>query len=203
MGKGIALQAKRLFPGVERVFGQAVAAQCNHLGEYNVIVSPHWPDDPSRCLGLFQSKQHFSAPSDSDLIYRSLSALAEYARIKPDADFHLPMPGTGSGKVSREQVIPLIEDTLGGLENVHLWEEGKMYVGEVRAVQPISPPKGMVMYIGGPRRSRTNPLFFWQSVAMTEKQYQTIQALEWNVDWQVSLTAIGLQEARRYILGEV
>jgi len=57
MGAGIARQACDRFPGLDAILGQAIRETCGHLGEYGLLVSPHWP---AASLGVFQVKYHWS-----------------------------------------------------------------------------------------------------------------------------------------------
>lgn len=105
LGRGIALQARKRFPSIERVLGKEIRQRFGILGAYYLLVSPRWP---AAKLGLFQVKRHYSQPASLELIRRSTAALRDWCANHPDARAHLNFPGTGYGGLSRESVLPLI-----------------------------------------------------------------------------------------------
>jgi hypothetical protein len=110
MGRGIALQAKTRFPGLDLALGQAILRVCPNQGRYGLIVG--------RKLGIFQVKYHYAAPADLELIRYSTGMLTAYAAEHPDIRIHLNYPGIGWGHLSQEQVAPII---LALPDNVFVW----------------------------------------------------------------------------------
>lgn len=111
MGRGIALQTKQRFPGVEFALGKRI----RHLGLYGLLVSEKWP---AAKLAAFQVKRHFAHAAELDIIRHSAAMLAEWAEAHPQAQVHLNFPGIGYGRLEYDQVLPIIE-TLP--ENVSIW----------------------------------------------------------------------------------
>lgn len=111
MGRGIALQAKQRFPGIER----ALATHIQHLGAYGLLISERWP---AAKLAAFQTKRHFADNSELKLIQLATDRLLIWALTHHDAEIHLPFPGIGNGRLSREAVLPIIGDLP---DNVFVW----------------------------------------------------------------------------------
>ena len=98
MGRGVALQAKRRFPGIERQLGKAITGGGNRV---------HMLDP---CLFSFPVKHNWWQRADPDLIHRSVGELKELADRLPDRSFAIPLPGTGNGGLKPEEVWPLLQD---------------------------------------------------------------------------------------------
>ncbi len=81
MGAGIAGQAKRRFPGIERAFGKAIKQSCGSFGKYSLLISPRWPTTK---LGAFQPKTDWQKPSSLSLIQNSAAMLKAWAENHPD-----------------------------------------------------------------------------------------------------------------------
>ena len=116
MGAGIARQARDRFPGLDTTLGQAIRETCGHLGEYGLFISPRWP---ATRLGLFQVKRHWSTDAILDLIHQSADQLTQWASTHPDCRIDLNFPGIGNGRLSPDQVLPVIKQLP---DNVHVWQ---------------------------------------------------------------------------------
>jgi len=116
MGAGIARQARDRFPGIDTTLGQAIRETCGHLGEYGLLISPRWP---AARLGLFQVKYHWNTEALPELIHQSADQLTEWASAHPDCRIDLNFPGIGNGRLSSEQVFPIIEQLP---DSVHVWQ---------------------------------------------------------------------------------
>lgn len=110
MGKGLALDAKLLQKGVDRILGDYLLANGNHcyLLPGNLV--------------SFPTKTHWKKPSDLDLIKRSFEELrylwSLYGRSRR---IYLPHVGCGNGGLSWYTVRPSAEYHLSGVE-VTVWE---------------------------------------------------------------------------------
>ena len=111
MGRGIALEAKTRFPGLDLTLGQAILGVCPSLGRYGLIVG--------RKLGIFQVKYHYRDAADLRLIAYSTQMLHEYSLQHPNMLINLNYPGVGWGHLTEEQVSPVIQ-TLP--DNVIVWQ---------------------------------------------------------------------------------
>lgn len=128
MGAGIAKEVKEKFPNLSLKFGQSLKEKLKNNFENNL---PHdfyglflFPGIENIRIGLFQTKFHWSNPSNLYLVFLSTAELLKeiflcdehswgYSRI--DLNF----PGIGKGQLSREEVLPIISVLP---DNVHIWE---------------------------------------------------------------------------------
>ena len=99
MGRGVALQAKRKFPGIEYRIGDAIRRQGNHLYNMGRVCT-------------FPVKHYWYQAADLDLIHRSAEELAVEARALHTLTFVMPRPGCGNGRLHWSVVRPLIEKIL-------------------------------------------------------------------------------------------
>lgn len=113
MGRGIAQQMRDNFPGSDVELARIVRAfPHNPVG--NLYYEPIFG---KQSVGYFMVKDHWGEPAKIPIIMRSVARLIEIAPSWRRID--LNFPGIGYGKLSREEVLPLLE-TLP--DNVHIWE---------------------------------------------------------------------------------
>jgi len=112
MGRGAALELKTISPGIDQIFGNIINRTCGHLGVYGLIKIDH-----ASC-GAFQVKHHFRDKADLELIQFGIVLLTAEAR-NMDQIVHLNYPGIGNGKLSKEEIRPLLNILP---DNVHVWE---------------------------------------------------------------------------------
>jgi hypothetical protein len=107
MGRGVAAQAKRRFPGIEEALGQHVTENGNHT---QVIA---WWDGVA--IVAFPVKHHWRDRADLDLIERSAQELVvladnRHGKVRPWGRILLPRPGAGNGRRDwLTEVKPVIE----------------------------------------------------------------------------------------------
>ena len=97
MGKGIALEAAKRFPGIDRILGEKVRTQGN---------VPYYV--PEHQVFSFPTKQHWRDKSSLPLISRA-HHLVELVNLLCMNKVILPRPGCGSGGLQWEEVKPAIE----------------------------------------------------------------------------------------------
>lgn len=116
MGRGIAKQARDIWPNLAQQAGEQI---CQALGvphkyglkgKYGVILGPR--------IGLFQVKYHFRDQASLDLIQYSTQSLLGYATDHPEKAIALNFPGIGNGGLRADLVKPII-DILP--DNVQVW----------------------------------------------------------------------------------
>lgn len=107
MGAGIAKQVRDSVKDIDKRFGDGIF----HLTEYNLVKAGKFY--------AFQVKYHFKDNADLDLIERTTHKLKVGCEKRPDLKVFLNFPGIGNGHLSREQVLPIVEQLP---DNVTIWE---------------------------------------------------------------------------------
>jgi hypothetical protein len=102
MGRGIAVQARDRFPGLDLALGHAIGVSGR---EYGLLVSPRWPRAK---LGAFQVKHHYYERASLRLIRRATGCLAEFIAARQPEKVVLNFPGIGNGGLRREDVLPIV-----------------------------------------------------------------------------------------------
>ena len=101
MGRGIASQAKKLFPKLPAYFGESLLRHGNHviwLGKWG-----QW------FLVSFPTKHNWWEKSDPELIKISVQELKQL-QIYPIHKVYLPRPGCSNGGLNWIDVKPLVEN---------------------------------------------------------------------------------------------
>lgn len=114
MGRGAAKEIRFYHPKAPVHFGQLIMeGGVGHLGKYGILLhneNKYW-------IGAFQTKYHFRDDSQTSLIAHSINLLNKYAvhftRILVN------YPGIGNGRLTKEQVEPLLTFMP---RNVEVWE---------------------------------------------------------------------------------
>jgi hypothetical protein len=109
MGRGIARQARDHFPDLDKALSRQILNTCGRLGQYGpglAGVSSRWPEAK---LGAFQVKTHYDKPANLAFIQHSTAALQAWCAVQPTALVCLNFPGTGNGRLPREQVLPIVQ----------------------------------------------------------------------------------------------
>lgn len=109
MGAGIALEIKKRHPSLPKVLG----SQIEHLSTYGVTIT-------NTRVHAFQTKIHWRANSDHELIKLSCRLLARLANKDPTRQIHLNFPGIGLGKLNRDSVVHTVKQLP---DNVTVWEK--------------------------------------------------------------------------------
>lgn len=111
MGRGCALEAKQLFPGIEFRLGEYINAYGNHVYR---LANKNVPDGPRYDLLSFPVKHNWYEKADIDLIVRSCHELVELVDYFCDENsfIALPRPGCGNGSLEWKNVRPAIQDIL-------------------------------------------------------------------------------------------
>jgi hypothetical protein len=65
--------------------------------------------EPDQWIGWFQVKHHWREPAELDLIQHAARKLAAGASARPGLTFELNAPGVGNGRLSWDDVEPLLE----------------------------------------------------------------------------------------------
>jgi hypothetical protein len=105
MGAGAAADAKRHFPSIERLAGNAILAKSIKRDYYLygfLQVSP--------LLGIFQTKDHWRNKSDLNIIRMSTVLLNEWCEQNPAMQARMNFPGIGLGGLTESEVLKIIAD---------------------------------------------------------------------------------------------
>lgn len=105
MGRGCAREATQRIEGCAKLLGSYIKKLGNVPGLMRTSA------DETEGLFIFPVKHNWWEQADLDLIRKSAQALKEYARGTHDrCKWILPRPGCGNGRLTYEQVKPLLED---------------------------------------------------------------------------------------------
>lgn len=114
MGRGIALEAAKKYPEIQRSFGQWLQATDSCRASCGWICTLEGQD-----VGYFMVKNHWASNADPSIISKSVASLLEWMLDFQFERIDLNFPGIGNGKLKREDVLPLLEPLP---DNVHIWE---------------------------------------------------------------------------------
>lgn len=106
MGRGVALQCKQRYPGIERMYGRWL--ECNTLGITFLLSAP--PD--LKPIVFFPVKYDWRDKASIPLILKSLGGLIELVEDKQWERVVMPRPGCGNGGLSWELVGPILRASL-------------------------------------------------------------------------------------------
>lgn len=125
MGRGAALEAQKLYPGINKKFGGIITILSDshtvlYRDCYGVILLPR---HEGKFVGAFQVKRNYKDDADPWLIDYSVGYLSLLAgRLMPGLNYAVNFPGIGWGRLKREDVLPII----GKLpDNIEVWESCK------------------------------------------------------------------------------
>jgi hypothetical protein len=114
MGRGIALEVRNRFPGIDSRLAKLIRSTSGHLGYYGLLI------DKLTHIAAFQVKQDWRNPADTALILGSTNALVRWLAGRP-LRVALNFPGIGNGRLSRADVLPCLSSLPA---NVTIWEKG-------------------------------------------------------------------------------
>lgn len=111
MGRGVALEAKQLFPDLPKLFAPLI---------HKYSVEYLYKEDTGHVVhvGFFNVKNHFKDKATLSRIAISTLSLVEIAEEEQEHIFFLNYPGIGNGGLTREEVEPIISVLPN---NVHVW----------------------------------------------------------------------------------
>lgn len=119
MGKGIALQFRRAFDDNYKAYAQAAKKGQVKIGQmfvydYGALA------EPPRYIVNFPTKEHWRGPSSLEFIAAGLQDLVRVIQEYQIRSIAVPALGCSNGGLKWEDVRPLIEGALGGLEGVEV-----------------------------------------------------------------------------------
>jgi uncharacterized phage-like protein YoqJ len=122
-------------------------------GDYGVLVHPRFRQAGKEKstpvyykIGAFQTKVHWQDDADLHLIAHSVKMLKAAAERTPELRIDMNFPGIGNGKLTFDDVAPLLVGLPG---NVHIWRKKEVVVDPM--VMPDQPEQGKVIAVTGHR----------------------------------------------------
>lgn len=106
MGRGIAYQAKKLFKGLSFALGKNLKEYGNNVNYFE-----------RQKLITFPTKHNWKEPADLQLIKKSCEQLRILMEKKPEIRIAMPRVGCGNGKLSWDNVRPILMDYFASLDS--------------------------------------------------------------------------------------
>lgn len=145
MGKGIALMFKERFAENFRQYAAACKADHVHTGrmfvtEVNELDGPHW-------IINFPTKQHWRGKSKMEWIADGLQDLRRFLIEHQVKSVAIPPLGAGNGGLDWEDVRPIVEASLAGLDtDIVVFEPTRKYqnVAKRTGVERLTPARALI-----------------------------------------------------------
>lgn len=102
MGAGNAKQAKEVCPELPAIFGEQVSKGCGNLGFYGLLRHNQY--------FALQTKLHWRDKSPIEVVKHSINKLRLASLKHPDKVFGVPFPAINHGKLSEEDILPLLKE---------------------------------------------------------------------------------------------
>lgn len=115
MGKGLALEVKKRFPVVYVKYRRACDRREFDIGKLQLVRTP------TTWILNFPTKKHWRSPSNLPDIEEGLKKFASTYKRKAITSIAFPPLGCGSGGLKWEDVRPLMEKYLAGLDGIDIY----------------------------------------------------------------------------------
>src|SRR3990167_10797712 len=102
MGRGLALQSKRLFKNLDKGFAQLIKKHGNQVFYIERLR-----------LILFPTKSFWKDPASIELITKSCQQLKGLLEKRPDLKIAMPKIGCGNGRLNWREVAPIVTAHFG------------------------------------------------------------------------------------------
>lgn len=118
MGAGTAKQVKTKFPGIDLALGREILELYPPLNnkdwkrEYLLLTSPNFKSNPTKKIGVFQTKYYWKQNASIKLIEKSCFALVRFIQENPNLTIFLPVPGIGQGQLPVSEVLSVLSNVL-------------------------------------------------------------------------------------------
>ncbi|AZQ59731.1 Appr-1-p processing protein [Maribacter sp. MJ134] len=116
MGKGIALQFKKLFPNNYKIYKDLCDNKEFHIGQL-LVVSDQNVITGEKTIINFPTKKHWKSPSEYEFIEKGLEELKKVIKEKKIQSIALPPLGSGNGGLQWFRVKEIISNKLSEVEN--------------------------------------------------------------------------------------
>lgn len=119
MGKGIALQFKKLYPTNYKVYKDLCDKKEFQIGQLLVVKDQNIVTGEKTIIN-FPTKQHWKSPSEYEFIERGLDALISVIKENNIKSIALPPLGSGNGGLQWYKVKQIISQKLSKIENCEI-----------------------------------------------------------------------------------
>lgn len=116
MGKGIALQFKKLFPNNYKIYKDLCDNKEFHIGQLLVVRDQNVITGEKTIIN-FPTKKHWKSPSEYEFIDKGLEELKKVIKEKKIKSIALPPLGSGNGGLQWFRVKEIISSKLSEIEN--------------------------------------------------------------------------------------
>lgn len=146
MGKGIALMFKERFP--QNYAAYVAACKSGEVQTGQMFVTPVHELSGPRWVINFPTKQNWRSPTQTEWVRTGLITLRDTILEKRITSIAIPPLGCGNGGLDWRDVRPLIEKTLGDLEDVSIvvYEPTAKYqnIAKKTGVEKLTPARAMI-----------------------------------------------------------
>lgn len=119
MGKGIALQFKKLFPNNYKVYKDLCDKKEFHIGQLLIVKDQSFVTGEKTIIN-FPTKQHWKSPSEYVFIEKGLDELISFINQSKVKSIALPPLGSGNGGLQWYKVKEIISNKLSKIENCEI-----------------------------------------------------------------------------------
>jgi hypothetical protein len=119
MGAGSALAFRTKFRDLDALLAAEIQKTLQEHKFLFATVNYKLNDNIYKLFAL-QTKTHYQNKASMKLIVESLKHFAFFVKQNPDVKFHMPIPGIGCGGISKQEIIPILNQFLP--RNVILYE---------------------------------------------------------------------------------
>ncbi len=149
MGKGIALQFKKLFPTNYKIYKELCDNKAFEIGNVLVVQDQNVITGEKLIIN-FPTKKHWKSPSEYEYIEKGLDELIKVIKEKEIKSIALPPLGSGNGGLQWYKVKEIINRKISHIENCNItvYEPNKsvkevMYKERVK----LTPARAMLLYM--------------------------------------------------------
>lgn len=148
MGKGIALQFKKMFPGNFKAYSEACKNNEIAIGKM-VVAEDSSLHTGDKIIINFPTKKSWKKPSEYSFIEEGLDDLIDVIKTRKIRSVALPPLGSGNGGLEWERVKRIIERKLGSLDvNVYVYEPTAQIREELKKERvKLTDARALLLYV--------------------------------------------------------
>ncbi len=149
MGKGIALQFKKLFPNNFKKYKELCDKKEFNIGQLLVIKDQNTITGEKTIIN-FPTKKHWKSPSEYEYIESGLNDLVKIINEYKIKSIAIPPLGSGNGGLQWSKVKSIIKEKLESIEDCDIYVyEPNSKVKEILSKERVklTPARGMLLYM--------------------------------------------------------